>query len=79
MSTDYSAACFTCRRYHHLGVRFSSGWAFGHGSRDLMGHRRAGDWLLEHLHQAHDVRVLDDDAVPDDFVADDQPPVDPPV
>lgn len=58
MSTDYDAACMTCRRNVHLGVRFTSGWAFGHGTNDDAGRRAIGDWLLEHLEHGHDVRVF---------------------
>lgn len=67
MSTDYSAVCMTCRSETHLGVRFASGWAFGHGSNDRDEWRRVGEWLIEHLAEDHDVRVMVSDVVPDDF------------
>lgn len=67
MSTDYDAACFTCRRAIHLGQRFTTGWSFGYGTGDVVGERSAGSWLLEHLEPGHDVRVLVADAVPSEF------------
>lgn len=68
MSTDYYAGCVTCRRVAHLGVRFTSGWAFGNGSNDVEGRRFAGEWILEHMHEGHDVRIfVSDDRTIDDF------------
>lgn len=63
MSTDWDAACFTCKLYTHLGQRFTSGPAFGYGSNDAQGRLDAAEFVSEHVH--HDLRIVLD--APDDF------------
>ena len=67
MSTDYDVVCVTCRKSTHLGVRFSSNFAFGHGSFDLEEQRRAGAWIVDHLNEGHELKIEVSDAVPDDY------------
>lgn len=73
MSTDYSAVCLTCRTAIHIGQRFTTGWAFGYGSSDLIAMRQQGEWLMRHTtyptkreaFQAHAIMVVELDFVPD--------------
>ena len=66
MSTDYDAACFTCRRVHHIGQRMASTYSFGWGSHDAEGRAQVWEWLTRHLEpewpaEPHDVRILPSD------------------
>lgn len=71
MSTDYAAICLVCREEIHIGVRFTSGFAFGHGSNDEAGRKALGRWIVERSAVLngtdHDVRIVVSDAVPDGF------------
>lgn len=63
MSTDWDAVCFTCRKYTHLGQRFTSGPAFGFSTHDAEGRARAAEFVSEHAY--HDLRIMVDP--PDGF------------
>lgn len=67
MSTDYDVACETCRTHRHLGQRFASGWAFGYGTGAVDSHRRAGEFIIEHVDAGHVVRVRASESVPSDY------------
>ena len=58
MSTDMVAVCDTCREEIHLGQRMGSGYSFGYGPRDAIGHGRAAEWCVEHAIHGRGVRVL---------------------
>ncbi|MEK7178596.1 MAG: hypothetical protein AAB721_03000 [Patescibacteria group bacterium] len=62
MSTDYNAACYTCRREIHLGQRMADLGSFGFGIADHATIRRQWVWLLEHLQAGHDVRIVESEA-----------------
>jgi hypothetical protein len=65
MSTDYAAICRPCRQAVHLGVRFTSGWAFGHGTGDTQEQRAVGEWIQEHAR--HEPVIAESEFVPDGY------------
>lgn len=72
MSLDYDLVCLQCRRVHHLGQYFSSGWSFGHGRHDMKGLIEAGTFIV--IHEGHDLRITlqqRDDIVDDTFTRED--------
>lgn len=79
MSTDYSAACMTCRRETHLGQFMAGHWSFEWGSVDGAHYtglaargiweRAFGEWLMEHLD--HEVRILQSESRPIEGFAED--------
>lgn len=68
MSTDYAAVCHMCHKAAHLGVRFTSGWAFGHGTEDTEEQRAVGEWLMLHMHEPVWPTVMPCDAVPEYYL-----------
>jgi len=66
MSTDINAVCLTCKQYAHFGQRMAACVSFGYGSADLEGRAAAGEFMLQHLGGAHELRLMPTDDVPED-------------
>ncbi len=72
MSTDYDVVCRKCKVHRHLGQRFTSGFAFGFGSNDEEGRKRAGQFIEDHSdseHKPDDLAIMVTDALPRDSVS----------
>lgn len=50
MSTDFNAVCHYCKKYQHIGQRFTGSICFGFGSKDEEGRIKAAEFLLEHMY-----------------------------